>query len=298
MNWLFFAIAAYLIYSVTNFIDKYLVEQRVKDPIAVIILDGSLYLFLGFIIFFLSGSHFVPGQQAFLLILAGTFLTFYMVPYFKALLVEDTSRVVPLFQFYPVFTILLSFIFLHEKLTHNQLLGFIIVVVGGFLIGAEDFSLKTFSLRKAFFLMLLSSFLYSLSNIIFKFITITDFWTNFSYITVGSAIGCFLLLYKKRNRIAVKEQIRQLTLGTGIILLTNSLLNLLAELLAFFAISLGPVSLVSAMNGIQPFIIFVYGLILTLLFPKIIKEDISKKTVIIKIASAIVLFVGVYFINV
>lgn len=296
MNWLFFATGAYLIYSATNFIDKYLVEKRVKDPISLITIDGALYFVLGILFFIFGGSHFIPLVQALLLILSGSFLTFYLLPYFQALQREDTSRVVPLFQFYPIWTLLLSFLFLHETLTQNQLLGFAIVVAGGFLLGLEDFSLKTLQLRKAFFLMLFSSFLYALSNIIFKFVTINNFWTNFSYITVGSAIGSLLLLYKKHNRSVLKEQLKVLTLGTGIIFLVNSLLNLLAELLAFFALSLGPVALVSAVNGIQPFIIFVYGFILTLLFPKIIKEDISKKTILLKIAVAIVLGFGIYII--
>lgn len=297
-SWLFLAILAYLVYSATNFMDKFLIEKLIKNPIGIVILDGFLYLFLGVIIFFIAGGHFLPLNQALMLIFAGIFLTFYLLPYFKALQLEDTSRVVSLFQFYPIFTLILSFTLLHEKLNSSEFIGFIFITLGGFILGIEKFTIKIFSLRKAFFLMIASSFLYSLSNIIFKFVSSNNFWVNFSYLTIGSATGCFLLLIKKENRIILKTQINALNLKLTVILLINSLLNLLAEFLAFLAISLGPVALVSAVNGIQPFIVLIYGLILTLFFPKIIKEDIKKDTLVIKLFSALILFIGIYFISI
>ena len=297
-SWLFLAISSYGIFSITNFIDKFLIEKLIKNPIGIVILDGFLYVILGIIIFIFAGSHFLPLNQSLILIVAGTFLTFYLIPYFKALQLDDTSRVVPLFQFYPLFTLILAFIFLHETLSIKELLGFIFIIIGGFILGSEHLSKKIFKLRKSFFLMILSSLLYAFTNIMFKFINSNNFWVNFSYLTFGSAIGCFLLLYKNENRKILLNQVKILSLKTYVILLVNALLNLLAELLTFLAISLGPVALVSAVNGIQPFIVLVYGLILTLFFPKIIKEDIKRNTLIIKLFSAVILFIGIYFISV
>lgn len=298
MNWLWYAILAYAVYSVTNFTDKFLLEKRVKDPMSVTILNGSLYLLLGTLLFFISGAHILSITNTILLIGGGTFLTFYMIPYFKALTLEDTSRVVPLFLFYPVFTLLFSVLFLHESLRFFEIVGFFLILLGGFVIGTEKISLQIFSLRKALFLMVLASFFYTLSNVIFKFVTVNNFWTNFSYLTWGSAVGCIILLLKKENRLVVKEQLHGITWNTICILIINSSLNLLAEFLAFYAISVGPVGLVSAVNGVQPFIVLLYGIILTFLFPKIIKEDIKKETVLIKIIASVMLFIGIYLINI
>lgn len=297
MAWLFFAISAYALYSVTNFIYKFLIEKRIKDPIAIVILGGFEYLILGGVIFLAAGARFIPLNQSLLLLLAGCLLTFYLIPYFKALKLEDTSRVVPLFQFYPIITLILSFVFLHEILTFKALLGFALVIVGGFILGTEKISGKIFSIRESLFLMLLASFLYSLTNIIFKFVTIENFWINFSYLTFGSALGCFLLLIKTDYRKTFSTQLHQLSLNTLISIVVNSIINLFAELFTFFAISIGSVSLVSAINGIQPFIVLVYGLLLTLFFPKIIKEDIKKETLATKIIAAVVLFAGIYLIS-
>lgn len=297
MNWLFLAIGAYALYSVTNFFDKFLVEKRIKDPIAIVILGGLTTLITGLIIFLFNGVKLLPAGQGMLLLLAGSLLTFYIIPYFKALKIDDTSRVVPLFQFYPIITLIISFLFLHETLNSKEFLGFAFVIVGGFIIGTEKITGKIFSLRKSLFLMLLASFLYSLTNIIFKFVTVNDFWTNFAYLAFGATIGCLFLLLKPAYRKAFVDQIKILNLSTVALLACNSIINLFAELCAFLAISAGSVALVSAVNGVQPFIVLLYGLILTLFFPKIIKEDIRKETLVTKLFAAVVLFIGIYFIS-
>lgn len=95
-----------------------------------------------------------------------------------------------------------------------------------------------------------------------------------------------------------QKQMRVMSMHTFWIVVVNSLVNFSAEIFLFLAVSLGSVALVSAVNGIQPFIVLVYGLILTLFFPHIIKEDINKETIFIKIISAVILFIGIYYISV
>jgi hypothetical protein len=77
--------------------------------------------------------------------------------------------------------------------------------------------------------------------------------------------------------------------------MVSEFLNIAAKLAANFASLLAPLALVWVVNGFQPFIVFVYGLILTLFMPMLGKEDISRKTVIKKLSAMAVMIVGIYF---
>ena len=296
MPWLFYAILSYALYSVTNFIDKFLVEKQTYEPVTLIILGGFLSFFVALLLFVWKGFPVVEQLQIFLLILIGILLSFYCLPYFKALLLEDTSRVVPLFQFFPIFVLVLSYIFLKQTLTANQLLGFGFITAGGFILGSERLSIKVFRLRKSFWYMMLSSFLYALTSILFKFVTVTDFWVSMSYQTLGITLGAFLLLlFKPYRRIFLKD-ITHLKKKTAAVLAVSQCITLGADFSYFFAITLASAALVSVMQGTQPVFVMLYGLLLTLFFPKIIKEDISRKTLGIKIAAIFILFVGIVLI--
>lgn len=58
-----------------------------------------------------------------------------------------------------------------------------------------------------------------------------------------------------------------------------------------------PITMVWFVNGLQPVYVFLYGILLTLIFPRISKEDLSKKVLFQKLAAILVMFVGAYLIN-
>lgn len=297
MNWLFYAIVSPIIASSTNFIEKFLLEKQLEDTVTFTIFMGIVYIFFSIPIFIFHGIILLPTLQMALILLAGVFNTFYLLPYFKALTLDETSRVVPLFQFVPVFTLILSSIFLGEHLTNQQLLGFACVLFGGFLISINKFDTTIIKPRKALWLMMLSSFLYAVLAVSFKYVVVkTDFWTTFSYEILGSGIGGLLLLcipsYTKKF-ISYSQKLSKifyigLTLNVG--------LSVLFEFFSAFAISMAPVALVIVIGGIQPFAVLAIGIILSIWFPHIIEEDIQKKTILLKLGSLILIFLGILFI--
>src|SRR3990167_3349888 len=164
MPWYFFAAAPMFLYGVSNFVDKFLIEKKIKDPLAMVTLSGLVTGFLGLVIGFISGFRYLGESQTVLMLMAGRFfifLIFYLIPYYKALKLDDVSRVAPLFQFIPVFTLILSTVFLKETLSTRQTVGLVLVVVAGIILSAERLESKLFRPRKAMWLMILSSFMYS-----------------------------------------------------------------------------------------------------------------------------------------
>ena len=296
MNWMFFAILPYALFSATNFIEKFLIEKKIRYPSAMVILGGLLTFGLGVILLALRRFHVLPGVQIVYLLVSGVLNALYLLPYFRALAYDDASRVVPLFQFYPIFVLVISFLFFHERLTQSELLGFVFVTVGGFLLGLEKVEKQFFRIKKSFWFMMLASFLYGMTGILFKFVTVSDYWLNMGYQSMGMGIGAMILCLYSPFRKEFVYEMKRMKLRVLHIVFWNIAIGTAADFLTFFAITLAPIALVTSMQGTQPVFLLLFGLILTRFFPKIIKEDVSRKTILLKIVSMILLGIGIWWI--
>ncbi len=296
MNWLLYAVASPALYSLTNYIDKFLVEKRIKNPLLVPIFGGLTTLILGILIFIIKNFPILPLLQAILILISGIFLFLYLIPYFKALSTEETSRVVPLFQMSSVLVLIMSSLFLRETLSLKQLFGFLFILIGGFAISAETPDLKIFIPRKSFWLMMLSAMLWSFTVIIFKFIvTSNDFWTTLAYESLGVGLASFIALIFQWRQFSTF--ITSSFKGDIIILFTvNELLSEVAQFAYSLALFLAPAPLVSVIGGTQPFFVLLFGIILSLFFPHLIEENIEKKTLFLKLLFIFLIFFGVIFI--
>lgn len=296
MPWYFFAAVPPVLFSVTNFIDKFLIEKKIKDPIAITVLSGFVSGVLGILFGILSGFEYPGLIEISLLLLAGILLIFYLLPYYKALKLEDASRVVPLFQFIPVFTLILSSIFLKETLLPKQTIGLILVVMAGFILSAEKIERKMFKPRKSLWFMLLASLMYGSVGIIFRFVVRqSDYWTTLSYNYIGTGLGALLLVALPKVRNSIRLQAKNIKSSLSLINLNNGF-AILADMSGAYAISLATVPLVSIVGGVQPLVVLIYGLILSVWFPQIIKEDIRKTVVAHKIISILIIFAGLYLV--
>lgn len=295
--WILFALLTPFLFSITNFIEKYAIEKKVKDPVIFPVLGSFIALIAGILIFAFRGIILLPPIQTLALLVSGVFLIFYLIPYFKALAIDDPSRVVPLFQIVPVFVLIMSHFFLGETLTRQQSIGFIVIMSGSFLLSAEKTTKGFWKPRPAFWWMMLSSFLYSLTAIFFKFAVINvDFWTSTEYQAIGSFLASIAILLIPVYRRRFAKEAKKATKTIWAIVTTNQVLGILADISINVAILLAPVAFVEIVGGIQPVFVLIIGVVLSLWFPHVVKEDIRRETLRIKIASIIMILIGVFLI--
>lgn len=294
--WLFLSLLNPLLFAITHFTDKYLIDKKVNDPWLITVLGSIVAFSTALVVILFHGFSVISPLQMFFLILSGFALTYYLIPYYAALSLDDTSNVTPLFQFYAPFTLVLSYIFLHEVLTKRELFAFLLLFLGGLLLASEIASAsKLFRLKKSFWLMMLSSLIASFSAIFFKLISVNvDFWTTLIYVNIGIGIAALSLLYKRSLRKSFIKEVKRIHFDVWVLLAIGEALNLAAELVLLLAFSLAPVSLVSAVGSIQPLYVLIFAVILTLLFPRIIKEDLGKRALLQKGVSIVMLIIGVY----
>jgi len=296
MNWFLYAIASPALYSITNYIDKFLVEKRIKNPLFVPTFVGLIILLLGILILAIKHFPVLPLMPLTLIILSGVFLYIYLIPYFQALVLEETSRIVPLFGASPIFVLGMSYLFLGESLSMRQIFGFVLILIGGFAITSKQIDLNIFIPRKTFWLMMVSALLWSLTVILFKFVVISsDFWTTFAYESIGTGLAAIVVIIVKWNEIHL-FMTKSFKGDIIILFILNAIFGVIAQYSFSVALLLAPAALVSVIGGTQPFFVLIFGVFLSLFFPHIIKENIERKVLVSKIFLIVLIFIGVVLI--
>jgi len=78
---------------------------------------------------------------------------------------------------------------------------------------------------------------------------------------------------------------------------TNESLNLLGVLFITIATSIGYVTLVNALSSIQPFFVLLFTVLLSIFYPSILKEELSKSIIFLKILAIVLMFSGAILIT-
>lgn len=298
MNWLPLAIFAPAVYAVVVFIDKYILEKEITDYRGMPVYSAVIAGIFGIVIWVATGFPLLTLRDSLLIILTGILTVFGLASYFKALASDEASKVTILFQMTPVITLVLSFFVLGSMISLTQLIGFLLILFStiGISIGKQ---VGKFKFSNIFLLILLTDFLWAAAFVLFKFVINANSFTNvISYESWGMGIGGFILynlfpsIRKAFNRTSRKVGKRIFWL-----IVVNESVFLISRLLTYLAISKGPVALVDVVGGLQVVFAIIYGLILTLVAPKIFKENISKKGLFKKLILAGFVLVGLWLVQ-
>jgi hypothetical protein len=217
-----------------------------------------------------------------------------MLFYLRALQSEEASAVAPFFQLSTIFTLLLAYVFLRERLGLLQLTGVALIVLGALSVSGNGGAMLQRSNMRLLFLMTCATFIVALSSVLFKFFAVEDsFWGTTFWTLVGEGIfGAAVLLIPGYYR--QFESLFKRSPGAVIgINLANELINLGGGLSVRFATLLAPVALVSAVSSTTTLFVFAFGVLLTLFFPKLGREDLTARNLWRKAAAAVLVTGGV-----
>ncbi len=296
MNWLFFTVLAYFLWAIVVVLDGLIVKRYIKNPITFLFIATFFSGFLSLLIIPFAGLRLIDFNQLMLALLAGLIFVYGLLPYLKAMRFEEISRVGPLWHFSPVFVLIISRIFLKEVLTPNQYAGFFLLVFGGFLISCRKLQ-GAFRLSRAFWLMLLSTFLFAIYLVLTKYIFLSgDFINSFIWIRIGTLLGALSLLLAKGCRRGCIPAFLRLKKKIQLVVISDRVIDFIALFSINFAIVAMPVSVVSSFEGLQSFFTLAIMLLVSIKFPRIAKEEIDRKTVAYKLLAIILMAAGVYFI--
>ena len=284
--------------SIAVYVDK-LILSKYNINVTILTLYSGIFAFvIGLIVLLFTGLYVVDQKSTLILVASGFFGIFSLFTYFKALTHDEGSRVGSLFQFIPVIVLVLSFIFFGEKLQLKQYIGSALIILAGFFLALQKTDRGIVKLNKAFWLMILSSLFSAFVYVLFKFgVKQAGFWGSLPYEGFGSGLGTIsILMYRNNFKMAIKYTKKHMSQKILIYMTAVEFLARVSRYVLFFALTLIPASIASVLMGFQPFFLLIIGIILSLWFPNLMKEVVTKKTVGLKILATIGIFTGLYLI--
>ena len=297
--WLLLAFLGPVCWAVSTHIDKYLVDRYFRDSdTAVLMLFTALTgVALLPVIWWIEPAILKPAPGAIaVMTVSGVLYMGAMLFYLRAIQSEEASVVAPLFQASTLFTFLLGYLFLHERLGPSQLLGGGLIVAGALGLPFQGWA-RRFNTRLVL-LMLAATFVLALSTVLFKFFAVRDdFWTTTFWTFVGEGLFGMALLFRPSYRHQFIDLFRRSPGAVAGINAANELINLGAGLGVRYAALLAPVALVSAISSTTTFFVFAIGILLALFFPNLGREDLSTRNLVKKGLGALLIAAGVVLIE-
>ena len=292
MNWILLSLLAPLFWASSNFVDKYILGKYTRGIFDFLFFSTITSLFLFLILFIFVGMPELT-MYSWIPILTGVILIYSYGFYGKALEQGDTSALVILFKFIPVLTVVLAFIFLGQTLSSNELLGFVVVLAGATIVSFEK-SRGIFI--KGFGMILIAILMWSVMTLFIDYgLTKMSFWDYFLFDTLGSTLAGLTLFIIPAMRRQIIDGLKTATTGKYIWFSGNNLLDFFGQMSIKKALAIAPsAGLVTVVMQAQSFYAIVIGILLTLIIPGVIKEDISASVLIKKFIGALIMFSGVY----
>lgn len=310
MSWIIVALLAYFLLAIANLGDKFLVDNVLKSSKAY----AFVVCFMGLIAFIVAPWFLEwPGFSLFILNLAnGAIFTLALWTLYEGLRKGEASKILVIIGgLTPVFSFILSYFIFREVFSTTQIIGTLIILLGVLLIiflpternllkrlffwlKIEDKSKNT-SIKVAIF----SALFYSLYFIGTKLAYVNQpFVSSFLWTRLGAFLFALVFLVKiiDRREILKMFQKSEPNKSKGLVLL-NQVIGSSGFVLQNYAIFLGSVVLVNALQGFQYALILILSALLSLFAPKLLNEKFSKRIIIQKSAAVFLIMVGIYFIT-
>lgn len=291
--WLVIVTIGYLLNAISSVVNKSLLNKDIPNPVVY-----TFYIcILGLAVFALApfGLAWIGFNMFIISLIAGILFTGALLSMFTALLNDEVSRVIPLIGgLQPIFVFWLAFFFLGERLLNNQVIAFVLVLLGGLLITIR-WQKASRQQVKLFFLSLLSALLFALSFVLSKYIfDSTDFISGFIWTRVGSFLGAVVLLLWAVNRKAIFGNVKTAGRTVGLIFILGQVAGALSFIMINWAMAMGSVTLVNALQGLQYVFLFIIVLLLAKRYPEWLKENTRGLVLVQKIIAILLISGGLY----
>jgi drug/metabolite transporter (DMT)-like permease len=316
--WLTVAILGYLINAGVFVADKFLLSKKIHSSIVYAFYVG-VWSFLNVFLLFLD--PWVPNIQELAIdLMAGLLFLITLIFWYKALHQSEATRVVPIVgALTPVFSFLLSFAFLGEKLSERQLLAFAVLIIGGVLISVKhtkfyEFKMLAERFKNAFgntfgsihaiyrptqrllVNSVISAFFFAAFYVLIKYIySQQPFIGAFVWSRLGSFIGVHLIFFVPSWRRLIHEH--RHSAGKPVNWFFFFLVRgcaAFAFILLNRAISLGNVALINSLQGVQYLFLIILVLFISARYPKFFKEELGGGVVFQKVCGALLIGLGLY----
>lgn len=295
MSWFVLIFVCAFLFSLVNIIDKFFCGKKFKSVYTLAVLSTFLNVFFVSTLIPFAKFSWQWNWPLFAAIISGPVYVLLWLFWWKGLTTTEISRSTAIYNSSPIFTALMAVLLLGEKLSSLQWGAIIIIIVGAILCSWEKNS-SNGRFNTAYLLIIIAALCSSVGSLLSK-TAVTHINPLAVYIISAYAGAPFflLLLIKKEVKEEAKNAIKNRNLLGALII--RGLIGFAGVIFFYLALFSGPVSLVSAVYGITPLLVFVNLIIISRFLPKLIHEDLSRQALLAKGIAIILTVVGVVLIN-
>ncbi|UZE94336.1 MAG: EamA family transporter [Candidatus Pacearchaeota archaeon] len=300
MLWLILVLVSVFIWALVNIYDKHIITDELRDPFLCTTVCGIITFILFAIIVFLTKQEiWLPRNIILTSMGAGICLGVAIFFYYKSLSHEEVSRVMPMLELVPLFTLILATIFLNEFFTLIKYIGMAFLIAGGFLISIKKHKKKSKKWKDKFYLtsviitVLIAAIFFATRSVLLRYSTLyVSTMQIIFWVALGEFLVALILFIFHHPHIIKKTQLKGFEH-----LVIISIISALTFILYIYVIQIAPaVSLVSVFGAVQGLFVFIIATILSKT-GKIVREPLKKGIIIQKIMAIIMIIGGIILIT-
>lgn len=290
--WLYVALIAHFLYALVFVFDKYILSKPIKSSFSYAFYTSFAGGFIAIAIPFFD-FRILDLPTTFYALAAGAGFSWALVLFYRTLQISEASRSVPFVgALVPIATLIFSFPLGLEKLAGQHILSFLFLVGGGFLIVfgyKNDHFWSRRNISYAVSAAFLFGFSFALTKLVFDH---TNFFSGFVWTRWGGFLFSVLILLKKKWREDIFETTLVSNEKTAAWFFSSKIFGAVAVILQNYAIFLGSVVLVNAMQSTQYLFLLTLAGFLSVKLPKTFKESLNKAAIAQKVISIIIIGIG------
>lgn len=296
MDWLILSLISAAIFGGVMVLDKRLVDHVFPTVAGLNVAVAAAQLFTGalFLAVVLPRNGIPSGDAIVVSLITGVFWAGGLMAFFYGLHLTDVSRASSIWMASPIFAAVLAAIFLGERINALQWLA-IIVVVGGTAVASyhPQRTGRAFISTHALVVLLGAAAITGAAFVWNKQATsLTGVWETQGLRNLSMGIVMGALAWRGG---VVRELVTTLRRPSNfnLFFITEVVIAPAAAIIFVIAISLGPISFVSAVNSTRPLFVLLISSLLSTRFWNVLNEPLDRGTLALKGLSAVLIASGV-----
>lgn len=294
MSWVIIVLAGAALAACIGILDKTIIHNYARTPSTEPLAIGFTMPLVGITLLLVFGIPESATLEAVLLaLISGAFYGLGAHILIHSLYTREVSRAIPVYQTYPIFTALIAFFFLGERLGAVEWFAVLAVVAGAVLISSGPGTSRGFLPDKTFMLLMLGSLIEG-SSFVFGKSALNELPVLFAHALRMLALSGVLLAFNLR-RPPLDDLIsffRTRSPALGYMAVNQFFVANGSLFLLLWGLSLGPVTLVTALSSLRTFFLVVFTIGLSLVWRGALGEVTTRGTVTVKLASTALIVGG------
>ncbi len=288
MLWIYLALIAYFLNAIVFAFDKLLLMAPLPQTLPYAFYTAILSVLVVVLLPF--GVH-LPPTPLYLIVAfsSGLFFFLALIYFYKSIKAIDVLEATPAVgAIAALTTFFLSIFILHEHISGGELVAFFLLVTGAFIM--SYFHLKT----RVIVFILLAGIFFGISSVALKYIfNLSSFIDGLFWSRLGSVVSALAVLVYPSARRQIFSSFGGAPSGSKFLFGLNKVLAAAGFLVLYYAVKLGSVVFVNALQGLQYVFILIIGIFVAKKLPMLFERHLHEKPAR-KVIATVLIVVGFF----